>query len=180
MIRVAHSNLSNFYREAQISSLDTAIFLHQNALRLRAAPHVQRSASLRGLGLALAARSRRTGQIQDLHEAISLLGQALALLFKPDSDRLGLTHDLIATLLTRFGKMEDILDLRNAMSLYGEAENWGFCEDGSMALGTEGNHEPKPYVRTTNQYYVCCLKPFSCRDPRRLGEMRLPRLKLEK
>jgi hypothetical protein len=112
MIHLAHSNLSNFHREAQISSLDTAIFLHQNALHLRAAPHVQRSASLRGLGLAFAARSHRTGDIQDLHDAISLLGQALALLLKPDSDRLVLLHDLIATLLTRFGKMKDILDLR--------------------------------------------------------------------
>jgi hypothetical protein len=175
MIHLAHSNLSNFRREAQIS-----IFLHQNALHLRAAPHVQRSASLRGLGLAFAARSHRTGDIQDLHDAISLLGQALALLLKPDSDRLVLLHDLIATLLTRFGKMKDILDLRYATSLYAEAENWGFCGSGNTVLGTEGNHEPKPYLRTTNQYYVCCLKPFSCRDPRRLGRMRLPRLKLEK
>jgi hypothetical protein len=180
MIRLAHINLSNFHREAQISSLDTAIFLHQNALHLRAAPHVQRSASLRGLGLALAARSHRTGQIQDLHEAISLLGQALALLPKSDCDRLVLLHDLIAMILTRFGKMKDILDLRNAMSLSVEAENGDFCGSGSTVLGTEGNHVPKPDVRMTNQRYVCCLKPISCRDPRRLGGMRLPRLKLER
>jgi hypothetical protein len=179
MIRLAHSNLSNFHQEAEISSLDAAISLHQNALHLWAAPHMQRSASLRGLGLAFAARSYRTGQIQDLHEAISPLGQALALLLKPDSNRLILLHGLGATHLTRFGKMKNIRDLRNVMLLYIEAEYCGFCGSGSRALETEGNHEPEPYVRTTNQHYFGCLKPFAGRDPGQLGGVRLPLLKLE-
>jgi hypothetical protein len=100
-------------------------------------------------------------------------------LLKPDSNRLILLHGLGATHLTRFGKMKNIRDLRNVTVLYIEAEYWGSCGSGSTVLETEGNHELEPYVRTTNQHYFCCLKPFSGRDPGRLGGVRLPRLKLE-
>jgi hypothetical protein len=180
MIRRANSILSDFHREAEISSLDTAIFLHQNALRLRAAPHGQRSASLRGLGLAFAARFHQTCQFQDLHEAISLLRQAFALSPTPHADQLVLLHDLVGVLLTRFRKMKDIQDLHDAVGQYIEAQHLGLFGSGSTMRAAESNHEPSPYVRTTNQHYVCCLKPFSCRDPRRLAGMRLPRLKSEK
>jgi hypothetical protein len=174
MVRCANSILSDFHREAEISSLDKAIFLHQNALRLRAAPHGQRSASLRGLSLAFAARFHRTGQLQDLDEAVSLLWQAFALLPRPHADRLALLHDLIAVLLTRFGKIQDIQDLHDAVSQYVEAQDVGLFGSRSIMEAEESNHEPQPYVRTTNQHYVCCLKPISCRDPRRLRRMRLP------
>jgi hypothetical protein len=177
MIRCANNILSDFYCEAQISSLDTAISLHQNALHLRAAPHLQRSASLRSLGLAFAARFHRTGQLQDLHETISLLRQALAHLPIQHSDRLVLLHGLVAALLTRFGKMKDIVDLRDARLLYVEAQGLGLCGSGSTMKAAENNNEPQLYVRTTNQLYICYLKAFSRRDRRRLRGMRWPCLK---
>jgi hypothetical protein len=179
MILCANSILSDFHREAEISSLDTAIFLHQNALHLRAAPHSQRSASLRGLGLAFAARFHRTGQLQDLHEAISLLWPALVLLPTPHADRLALLHDLVAVLLIRCGKMKDTQDLRDARSQYAEAQDLALSGSRSTMRAAQDNHDPGPYVRTTNQHYVYRLKPFSCRNPLRLCGMRLPRLKLE-
>jgi hypothetical protein len=148
MVRCANSILSDFHREAGISSLDKAIFLHQNALRLRAAPHGQRSASLRGLGLAFAARFHRTGQFQDLDEAVSLLWQAFALLPRSHADRLASLHDLVSMLLTRFGKMKDIQDLHDAVWQYVEAQRAGLFGSGSIRQAAESNHEPQPYVRT--------------------------------
>jgi hypothetical protein len=177
-ILLANSALSNFYREAQISSLDGAILLHQNALHLRAAPHVQRSASLRGLGLAFAERFHLTGKLQDLHEAISLLRQAFCVLPTPDA---AILHDLLAALLTKFGKKKDIQDLRDAMSLYAQAQGQVLLGSGSTMKAAESNHEPQLDVRTTHhQHYICYLKAFPRRDPRRLHGMRLPCLEKKK
>jgi hypothetical protein len=179
-ILLANSALSNFYREAQISSLDEAILLHQNALHLRAAPHVQRSASLRGLELAFAERFHLTGKLQDLHEAISLLRQAFCVLPTADADRLALLHDLLVALLTKFSKKKDIQDLRDAMSLYAEAQDQVLLESGSTIKAAESNHEPQFHVRTIRQHYICCLKAFSGRDLRQLSRMRLPCLETKR
>jgi hypothetical protein len=153
MILLANSILSDFHRVAQISSLslDVAILLHQHALNLLAEPHVQRSASLRGLGLAFAARFYWTGQLQDLHEAISLLRRAFASLPTSHSDRLALLHHLTAALLTRFGKMKDVLDLRDATSLY-EAPEPGLFGSGSIMIAAEVSHEHQLDVSTTNRH----------------------------
>jgi hypothetical protein len=175
MILLAKSTLSNFHRGAQISSLNRAIFLHQNALHHRAAPHIQRSASLRGLGLAFVEKFHRTGQLQELHEAISLLRQALTPVVLPtsNSDSLALLRDLLASLLTRFGKKNDIQDLHEAMSLHVKAQGWGLFGSGSTKAA-EGNNKPQLDVRSTHQHYICHLKAFSRRDSRRLRGMRLP------
>jgi hypothetical protein len=179
-ILLAINILSNFHREAQISSLDRAIFLHQNALHLRAAPHVQRSASLRGLGLAFAERFHLTGQLQDLHETISLLRQAFSVLPTSDSGRLALLHDLVAALLTRFGKKKDIQDLRDAMSLYVEAHGRSLLGSRSTMKVEERSHEPQLGVRATHQHDICYLKAFSRRDSRRLRGMRFPCLEMKR
>jgi hypothetical protein len=159
MIHFANSTLINFHREGQISSLDTAIFLHQNALHLRAAPHVQRSASLRGLGLAFVERFHRIGQLQDLDEAVSLFRQGFAVRPTSGSIRLALFHDLLAALLTRLGKKKDIQDLRDAMSLYVEAHGRGLLGSQSTMKAAKPNYEPQPDVRLTNIIFLIS-KPF--------------------
>jgi hypothetical protein len=151
IVYLADSILSQFHEAAQISDLNTAIMLYQNALHHLPAAHVQRSAFLDGLASAFVVKFHRTDQVQDLHEAISLLRQALVLLPSPHSERSALQNNLVAGLLIRYGKMKNLQDLRDAILLHRQARDLGLSSSEDKNL-TEGSHKLQLYVRTTDQH----------------------------
>ena len=120
VIHLSNTALSEFYKAASISSLDTAISLHRDALRIQTPPHVSRPASLAGLASALHSRFYRTGHVQDLDEAVSLCQEAIANPSHPE--RSTWLNNLSAVLLTRFGTTGQLFDLRDAISLYSERQ----------------------------------------------------------
>jgi hypothetical protein len=120
VIQLSNTALSEFHKAASISSLDTAISLHRDALRIRTPRHVSRPASLAGLASTLHSRFYRTGHVQDLDEAISLCQEAIA---NPShSKRTTWLNNLSAVHLTRFETTGHLFDLRDAISLYRERQ----------------------------------------------------------
>ena len=117
VIHLSNTALSEFYKAASISSLDTAISLHRDALRIRTPP---RPASLAGLASALHSRFYRTGHVQDLDEAVSLCQEAIANPSHPE--RSTWLNNLSAVLLTRFGTTGQLFDLRDAISISLDSE----------------------------------------------------------
>ena len=112
-IILAHTRLTRFLRSTQISSLDTAVSLHRDALVLRPENHLKRSASLNCLASALVARFHHAQELRDLDEGILLHHEARILM--PESPiRPELLDYLSMALLTRFCKTHQIKDLRDA------------------------------------------------------------------
>jgi hypothetical protein len=147
----ASSALAEFYQAVPLASLETAVSLHRDALRLRVEPQVERPVSQNGLALALIARFYRTGHIVDLDEAISLLREALVLVPDPDLNRVGIRNNLSAALLTRFGRNGDFLDFCCADSLRNESPDMGHggnTETGGLAVN---NRIPEFHVRVPYQ-----------------------------
>jgi hypothetical protein len=105
-----------FLDEISLASLETAVTLHMDALRIRTTHKLDRTASFGGLASALYSRFYRTGQIEDLDKAISLYRESVGNALQPD--RLGWLHGLCAALLTRFGKIGQFEDLRDAVAWY--------------------------------------------------------------
>jgi hypothetical protein len=109
MVVLAHTRLTRFLRSAKISSLDTAVSLHRNALVLRPKNHLKRSASQNSLALALVARFHHAQELRDIDEGILLYHEAPILM--PESTN---RPELSMALLTRFCKTHQIIDLRDA------------------------------------------------------------------
>jgi hypothetical protein len=109
MVVLTHTRLTRFLRSAQMSSLDTAVSLHRDALVLRPENHFKWSASLNGLALALVARFHHTQELRDIDEGILLYHEARILM--PESPN---RPELSMALLTRFCKTHQIIDLRDA------------------------------------------------------------------
>jgi hypothetical protein len=139
-MQFANTFLNECHKAASISSLDTAITLHRDALHIRTLPHASRPASLSSLASALYSRFYRTGQLQDLDEAVSIYRESLTSSSHPG--QLAWLHSLSAALLVRFGKTGQLLDLQDAISLYSGLLNQGSKETRKAA------QERRP------QYYV--------------------------
>lgn len=129
MTDLALATLTQFHQSAQVSSIQTAILLHRDALLLRPAPHIYRRDSLHMLADALVARFYHTGIIQDLDEAILLRQEALRLRPGLHPDQLPLLINLSAVLVTRFTKTGQSLDLHQGVSLRSVASKLGLPMD---------------------------------------------------
>jgi hypothetical protein len=70
LYNLANSILTECREDAQLSDLETAIYLFREALVQRPAPHPLRSDSLKDLSRALVVRFWRMGRCQDLDDAI--------------------------------------------------------------------------------------------------------------
>lgn len=119
---LASSTLAQFHQSTQISSLDTAVSLHREALILRTKPHIERSQSLSSLAIALSLRFYQTSLLEDLDEAISLGHEALVLWpSESHTDRTRFLSSLSATLLIRFGSTAQLADMDDAVEMLVEA-----------------------------------------------------------
>jgi hypothetical protein len=147
LTQLATSTLNEFHQAAPLASLETAISLHRDALRLCAVPHIERSVSLNGLALGLTARFYRTGHIVDLDDAISTFQEALNSVPASDRDRGGIRRDLSAALLTRFGKTSEFPDLEYAVSLHNESPNPGRSGRTNVTGQVVNNRIPEFHVR---------------------------------
>jgi hypothetical protein len=165
MIHYANIVLNEFHQAAQISSLNTAISIHRDALRLRGGAHIQRSASLNGLALALHARYYRRGQPQDQDEAISLLQESLVLHSESHSNRLALLSNLSAALLTRFGRTGQLADIRDVVSFCGKESGLNLGESMSMIGATENSRNSELRVRVTAQHWWSLSQYFLLETP---------------
>ncbi|THH16518.1 hypothetical protein EW146_g4137 [Bondarzewia mesenterica] len=115
MINLALASINKYNHAASISSLNTSIFLHREALRPRPVPHAQRFALLTGLADALAARFRIAESVGDLDEAISFHGETLDLSLGFDPDQESLLLSLTGAFLTRFNHAGQFRDLDDAL-----------------------------------------------------------------
>jgi hypothetical protein len=112
---LANSALTRFYQLTQISSLDRAAALHNDALLLLDATHVKRFASLNSLATTLVLRFHQGRQLPDLEKAISLYCEARVLVPGSPLDLPVLLNNLSAALLARFCVTAQFVDLRNAV-----------------------------------------------------------------
>jgi hypothetical protein len=154
---LANSTLARFQKVAQISSLDTAVSRHREALNLRAEPHVERSSSLCNLAIALIARFHHTSLCEDLDEGISLCREALPLLHKAHPNRPHLLNTLSAALLTRYDKTAQPEDLVDAVSLRDEELRLGPGGNQGGVQGSGIHSESQLYVRVTDQLLLLVI-----------------------
>jgi hypothetical protein len=140
-VQLANNIMSEFHASGDISNLRIVIALHKAALHLRTQAHVEWSASLSGLALALQSRFFRTGELEDLDDSISLYSEALTTL--PHLLQSVVRNNLRAALLIRFRKTGQNSDLNNAVSL-DATSGPGLDKDTG---NEEGSHVPHFLVR---------------------------------
>ncbi|KIM75667.1 hypothetical protein PILCRDRAFT_78642, partial [Piloderma croceum F 1598] len=118
---LAKTILAGFDQSAQLSSLDTAIMLHREALIRRPSPHPKQAVSLAGLCATLYVRFHYTGDRPNLDEVISLLREAIEACPETDiSLSISLSH-LSAALAIRFDRTGHSPDLDEAVTLHHDA-----------------------------------------------------------
>ncbi|KIM40921.1 hypothetical protein M413DRAFT_445696 [Hebeloma cylindrosporum] len=117
----ANGNDDQFKRSGQLSDLNSAIFLYQQALLRLPSRSPSRSDFLNKLANALDTRYGHTGQLDDLDECISLHRQALALRPLHHPNRSTSLINLASAVDGRFRQTGQLVDLDEAISLNREA-----------------------------------------------------------
>jgi hypothetical protein len=86
LYNLANSILEECTNAAPLSSLDTAVYLFNESLDRRPAPHTFRSDSLKDLAGALLVRFSLTNQRQDLNQAISMCQEVIREMYNTGLD----------------------------------------------------------------------------------------------
>lgn len=142
----ANATLTQFSQYAQISSLDTAVSLHREALDLQGGSHADRPFFLGGLAKSLVMRFYRTNQLHDLDEAILLYHEAIPISYAlAHSERLCLHSNLTAALLARFQKTTQPPDLCDTISMHTQASILGISKYVPPVMGS--HNQPQLWVR---------------------------------
>ncbi|KIM81734.1 hypothetical protein PILCRDRAFT_71721 [Piloderma croceum F 1598] len=117
----ANALSTRFERLADAKDLDKAVLLHQETLKVRPAPHPNRSSALNNLAIALTTQLRQSDQLEDLEEAISLHRKTLELLPVAHPHRSTSLNNLANALSTRFEQLSQREDLDEAISFLQKA-----------------------------------------------------------
>jgi hypothetical protein len=110
--------LASFNHSGQLSSLDTAIVLLQEALHLLCSSHAKHIVSLGCLAAAIYARYHHTGDMQNLDEVISVFCVAMEACPESDIYHADLLSHLSGALFMRFFRTGELPDLREGIKLY--------------------------------------------------------------
>nr|WP_239135221.1 CHAT domain-containing protein [Streptomyces sp. SID12488] len=105
-----------FERAGDLSDLDQAITIRQEAVHATPADNPSRGMYLNNLGGALQARFERTGNQTDVDQAIDRFQAAVRATSDDDPDRVRFLSNLGGALRVRFGRSGDLSDLDQAIS----------------------------------------------------------------
>jgi tetratricopeptide (TPR) repeat protein len=140
MTEIALNGISEFQQAMQLSSIESAVQLHREALLLRPTPNPQQYLSLLGLAGALIMQCYCTEKLQHLDEAIALLQEVLLLPSCPDLE----FHCLLSLCFCyclKFSQTADPYDMRDVVLSHMKANDGyqvakGLLEDGTAMYKT--------------------------------------------